>query len=85
VTLCPGFLPEFFHGVVVLNTLRKIASTHSPPFVWPRPRSTQAHLLTAKLLDSNEGDNYCRAAEALEAGHMRTARSLLAWSQWLKE
>jgi aspartate carbamoyltransferase catalytic subunit len=44
--------------------------------VWPRRGATQEHLLTAKTLDSNDVDDYCRAAEALEAGRMKTPACL---------
>jgi aspartate carbamoyltransferase catalytic subunit len=59
----------------VLNTPRKIAPTSPQPFVWPR-RATPKHLLTAQTLDSNDVDDYCRAAEALEAGRMKTPASV---------
>lgn len=57
----------------VLNTSRKLAPT---PFVWPHRGNRQEHLLTAQSLDSNDIDNYCLAAEALEAGEMNTAGSV---------
>jgi aspartate carbamoyltransferase catalytic subunit len=60
----------------VLNTPRKIAPTNPRPFVWPRRGRKQEHLLTAKTLDGDDIDDYCQAAEALEAGHMKTAGSI---------
>ena len=60
----------------VLNAPRKLAPTHLRPFVWPRRIRTEQHLITAKTLDSTDVDDYCRAAEALEGGHMKTAGSV---------
>ena len=59
----------------VLKTPRKIAPTSPQPFEWPRRGATQEHLLTAKTLDGNDVDDYCAAAEALEAGRMKTPAS----------
>ena len=55
----------------VLKTPRKIAPTIPQPFEWPRRGATQEQLLTAKTLDGNDVDDYCAAAEALEAGRMK--------------
>jgi aspartate carbamoyltransferase catalytic subunit len=59
----------------VLKTPRKIAPTSPQPFEWPRRGATQEHLLTAKTLDGHDVDDYCAAAEALEAGRMKTPAS----------
>src|ERR1700733_6647546 len=59
----------------ILNTPQKLVRTQPRSFVWPRRGRTQEHLLTAKTLDSADVDDYCRAAEALEAGHMKTVGS----------
>lgn len=56
---------------VSLNTPRKIAQAPGRNF-WPRHTGDELHLLTAKSIDSNDVDRYCRAAEAIEAGRMRT-------------
>ncbi len=58
----------------VLNSPRKVP--HPRPFVWPRRGPSQQHLLTAKTLDRTDVDDYCRAAEALEAGQMKTPGSV---------
>lgn len=59
-----------------LNTSRKLAQTPGRNFVWPQHVGADAHLLSAKTIDSNDVDGYCRAAEALEAGRMRTPGSV---------
>ena len=59
----------------VVNAPRKLAPPQPRPFKWPRRERVTQHLLTAKSLDSVDLDDYCRAAEALEGGHMQTAGS----------
>lgn len=59
----------------VVNTPRKLVPPQPRPFKWPRRERTDHHLLTAKTLDSADLEDYCRAAEAIEGGHMQTAGS----------
>jgi len=59
-----------------LNNSRKLAQTPGRNFVWPHTVGADTHLLTAKTIDSNDVDGYCRAAESLEAGRMRTPGSV---------
>ena len=44
-------------------------------FVSPRRAIAKTHLLSADSIDSNEVDDYCRAAESFEAGWTRTPGS----------
>jgi aspartate carbamoyltransferase catalytic subunit len=61
---------------VPVNIPRKITRTPGQNFVWPRQAGARTHLLSANTIDSNDVDDYCRAAESFEAGRTRTPGSL---------
>jgi len=58
------------------NSSRKELRTAGHNFFRPRHASATTHLLSANLIDSNEVDTYCRAAESFEAGETRTPGSV---------
>jgi aspartate carbamoyltransferase catalytic subunit len=57
---------------VPVNISRNIVQTPAQNFVWPRHAGVKRHLLSANMIDSNDVDGYCRAAESFEAGRIRT-------------
>ena len=63
-------------ATVPINLSRQIAQTPEQNFVWSRPAGAKTHLLSANTIDSNDVDDYCRAAESFEAGRVRTPGSV---------
>lgn len=60
---------------VPVNIPRKVLQTPRQNFVSPRHASAKTHLLSAAMIDSNDVDAYCHAAESFEAGRRRTLGS----------
>jgi aspartate carbamoyltransferase catalytic subunit len=48
----------------------------APPFARPSDAVARTHLISASLIDSNDLDRYCRAADSFEAGPIRSLGSV---------